>query len=145
MVFGAGTIFVSFADAFRERGGDAAGQEGSDVQLLPSFKVAPDHDRDLGIELHDWLRRHSGARRRRDPPMCNCTSGNLSLSDRDSGFTAARCPGMTNSLPFGVAGPCADHAFLAAEFVAFARRRVERTRNPGLDRITMGSAGIGHV
>src|ERR1700704_3797866 len=77
--------------------------------------------------------------------MCNCTSGNLSLSDRDSGFTAARCPGMTNSLPFGVAGACADHAFLAAEFVAFARRRVERTRNPGLDRRTMGSAGIGHA
>src|ERR1019366_5001920 len=29
-------------------------------------------------------------------------------------------PGMTNSLPPGVAGPGADHALLAAEFVAFA-------------------------
>src|ERR1700681_4148068 len=48
-------------------------------------------------------------------------------------------------LPLGVAGPGADHAFLAAEFVAFACRLVERTGNFGFDRVTVGTAGIGHV
>src|SRR6266436_5063416 len=48
-------------------------------------------------------------------------------------------------LPLGVAGPGADHAFLAAGFVAFAGRLVERTGNFGFDRITVGTAGIGHV
>ena len=28
-------------------------QERSDVQLLPRFEVGPDHDRDLGVELHE--------------------------------------------------------------------------------------------
>src|SRR5450631_3439662 len=58
---------------------------------------------------------------------------------RDSGFDASHRPGMTTNkyLPPGVAGPCADYAFLAAEFVAFARRQVERARNPRLDRVTV--------
>src|SRR5712664_3461081 len=62
-------------------------------------------------------------------------------------FAAARRPGMTivENLPLGVAGPGADHAFLAAELIALAGRLVERTRNPRLDRITVGTAGIGHV
>src|SRR4051812_2629910 len=33
-------------------------------------------------------------------------------------------------LPLGVAGPGADHAFLAAEFIAFFGRGVERAGNP---------------
>src|SRR3981189_3115015 len=39
-------------------------------------------------------------------------------------FAAARRPGMTivEKLPLGVAGPGADHAFLAAGCVAFAGR-----------------------
>src|ERR1700687_1064792 len=52
---------------------------------------------------------------------------------------------IERSLPLGVAGPGADDAFLAAGCVAFAGRLVERTGNPGLDRITMRAAGIGHV
>src|SRR3984957_10309196 len=53
---------------------------------------------------------------------------------------------MTGSVSSpGVAGPGADHAFLAAEFVAFARRLVQRTRNPRFDRVAVGTAGIGHV
>src|ERR1700721_1836784 len=49
------------------------------------------------------------------------------------------------TLTLGVAGPGADHALLAAEFVALARGFVERTRNPGLDGIAVRAAGIGHV
>src|SRR5580704_8722283 len=48
-------------------------------------------------------------------------------------------------LSLGVAGPGADHAFLAAEFIAFFRRFIERTRNMRLDRVAMGAAGVGHV
>src|ERR1039457_1227532 len=56
-------------------------------------------------------------------------------------------PGMTivENLPPGVAGPGADHALLAAEFVAFARGLIQRVRNPGLDGIAVSAAGIGHV
>src|ERR1700733_622901 len=71
-----------------------------------------------------------------DSPMCN----------RTSRLGAPRRPGMTEvKSPLGVAGPGADHAFLAAEFIALARGFVERTRNPGLDGIAVGAAGIGHV
>src|ERR1700682_6501734 len=52
---------------------------------------------------------------------------------------------IVEKLPLGVAGPGADHAFLAAGFVAFAGRLVERTGNPGLDRVAVGAAGGGHV
>jgi hypothetical protein len=52
---------------------------------------------------------------------------------------------LENALAPGVAGPGADDAFLAAEFVAFARGGIERGRNPRLDRIAMGAAGIGEV
>src|SRR5882724_11230372 len=45
----------------------------------------------------------------------------------------------------GVAGPGADHAFLAAELVAFARRLVQRVRNLRPDGVAVGTAGIGHV
>src|SRR6202034_1265636 len=44
-----------------------------------------------------------------------------------------------------VAGPGADHAFLAAELVTLARGFIERVRNVRLDRIAMGPAGVGHV
>jgi len=40
----------------------------------------------------------------------------------------------------GVAGPGADHGFLAAEFVTLAGRGVERARNVRLDRVAMGAA-----
>src|SRR6185437_10175081 len=46
------------------------------------------------------------------------------------------------NLALGVAGPGSDHAFLAAELVAFAGGFVERTRNPGLDRIAVGTARV---
>src|SRR5271163_3847299 len=49
------------------------------------------------------------------------------------------------ALSLGVAGPGPDHAFLAAIFVAFAGGFVERTRNVRLDRIAVGTAGVGHV
>src|ERR1700733_4634002 len=48
-------------------------------------------------------------------------------------------------LPLGVAGPGADHAFLAAIFIAFLRRRVQRTGDVGFYRVAMGAAGVGHV
>src|SRR5436305_2785980 len=55
-------------------------------------------------------------------------------------------PGMTASLsPLGVAGPGADDAFLAAEFVALAGGGVERVRNFGFYGIAMRAAGISHV
>src|SRR5258705_11764301 len=47
--------------------------------------------------------------------------------------------------PLGVAGPGADHAFLAAEFVTLAGRLVERAGNLWLDRVAVGAAGIGDV
>jgi hypothetical protein len=47
-----GTVLVRFADAFRKGGGNAAGEERSDIQLLPRLEVGPNHDRDLGVELH---------------------------------------------------------------------------------------------
>ena len=49
------------------------------------------------------------------------------------------------ALPFGVAGPGADDAFLAAEFVALLGRGVERARNLRFHGIAVGTAGIGHV
>src|SRR5215218_6644042 len=48
-------------------------------------------------------------------------------------------------LPLGVAGPGADHAFLAAEFVALLGRGIERAGNLRFDGIAMGAAGIFHV
>src|SRR5258708_4682386 len=54
-------------------------------------------------------------------------------------------PGMTATLPLGVAGPGADDALLAAELVAFARRLVQRARNLRPDRIAVRPARIGHV
>src|SRR5882724_10601908 len=73
----------------------------------------------------------------RDSPMRNCASE----------VHANACPGMTiaEKLPLGVAGPGADHAFLAAEFVAFFGRGVERARNLRLHRVAVGAAGIGDV
>src|SRR2546430_9786733 len=47
--------------------------------------------------------------------------------------------------PLGVASPGADHAFLAAEFVALPCRGVERTRNFRFYGVAVGTAGIGHV
>src|SRR6185295_1900571 len=65
---------------------------------------------------------------------------------RDSGFDAPHRPGMTIAKsPLGVAGPGADHAFLAAEFVALLGRRVERIGNFGFCGIAVGTAWIGHV
>src|SRR3981189_511018 len=64
---------------------------------------------------------------------------------RDSGLDASHRPGMTiTESPLGVAGPGADHAFLAAEFVALLCRGVERTRNFRLHGVAVGTAGIGH-
>src|SRR5579864_5741342 len=67
-------------------------------------------------------------------------------SSRGCHFGKARKRGSRNFRPleqdsardaiasaFSVAGPCADHAFLAAELVAFTGRFVERTRNMRLD------------
>src|SRR3954471_9342868 len=47
--------------------------------------------------------------------------------------------------PLGVAGPGADDAFLAAEFVALLGGGVERGGDLRLHGVTMGAAGIGHV
>src|SRR3954447_5255118 len=47
--------------------------------------------------------------------------------------------------PLGVAGPGADHAFLAAELVTLLGRGIERTRNFRFYGIAVGTAGIGHV
>src|SRR6266478_1584153 len=104
-IFGARTIFVRLADTLRKSGRDARCQERSHVQLLPRFEVGPDRDRDLGIEWHGCSSVIPGCAVRRRPQMCNCTSGNLFLSNRDStmrncalGFAATRRPGMTDSL-----------------------------------------------
>ena len=51
-IFRAGAVFISLADARRKRSGDAACEKRSDVQLLPDLEIGPDHDRDLGVELH---------------------------------------------------------------------------------------------
>src|SRR5689334_6439703 len=63
----------------------------------------------------------------------------------DSGFDAIASPRNDTKLPLRVAGPGADHAVLAAEFVAFAGGFVERTRNMRAHRITVGTAGVAHV
>src|SRR4029450_636560 len=47
--------------------------------------------------------------------------------------------------PLGVAGPGADHAFLAAEFVALFGRGVERAGYSGFHGVAVGAARIGHV
>src|SRR6202158_2459603 len=52
---------------------------------------------------------------------------------------------LSRKSALGVAGPGADPAFLAAVFVAFAGCRVERTRNMGFHRVTVGAARVGHV
>src|SRR5947209_18091072 len=52
-------------------------------------------------------------------------------------------PGMT--LAPGVAGPGADHAFLAAEIVAFFCGGVQRGGDLRLDRIAVRAAGVAHV
>src|SRR4029453_6537486 len=55
-------------------------------------------------------------------------------------------PGRTiTESPLGVAGPGADHAFLAAEFVTLLCRGVERARDFGFYGIAVRAAGIGHV
>jgi hypothetical protein len=48
-------------------------------------------------------------------------------------------------LALGVASPGADHAFLAAELVAFLGRGIERARYLRRHGVAMGAAGIGHV
>ena len=55
-------VAIGLADAFGEFGGDAAAEEGGDVELLPRFQIGPDHDRDLGVEVHGGPQCHSGAR-----------------------------------------------------------------------------------
>src|SRR5205085_7745061 len=47
--------------------------------------------------------------------------------------------------PLGVAGPGADHAFLAAEIVAFFGGFVQRVRDLRLDCIAVSAAGIDQV
>src|ERR1043166_6440877 len=47
--------------------------------------------------------------------------------------------------PPGIAGPGADHAFLAAEIVAFFGGFVQRVRDLRLDRIAVSAARIDHV
>src|SRR5207237_8832862 len=65
---------------------------------------------------------------------------------RDSRFASSTRPGMTAKLsPLGVAGPGADDAFLAAEFVALPGRGVEGAGNFRLHGIAMRAAGISHV
>src|SRR6185312_4611461 len=62
---------------------DAAGEIGRDVELLPRFEIGPDHDRDLGVELHDGSEPSFRDARSADP------------ESRDSGSGAAHRPGMT--------------------------------------------------
>src|SRR5215468_9526074 len=65
---------------------------------------------------------------------------------RDSGLGSTSRPGTTIAeSPPGVAGPGADHAFLAAELIALLGRGVERGRNLRFDGIAVSAAGIGHV
>src|ERR1700750_5650 len=78
----------------------------------------------------------------RDSPMCNCTSEVRAYAHRGMMINTTKL--CRRSAP-GVAGPGADHAFLAAEFVAFARRGVECRRYLRLDRVAMGAAGVGHI
>src|SRR6185312_12052231 len=54
-------------------------------------------------------------------------------------------PMTAKGLSLGVAGPGADHAFLAAVFVAFARGGIERGRDLRLDGIAIGTARVGHI
>src|SRR5438445_6967917 len=97
--------------------------------------------------------RHSGARRLARAMMCNCTSENpysrswLWILRCAIAHRSSRCarPGMTRKSPLGVAGPGADDAFLATEFVAFFGRGVERAGNLRLHRLAVCAAGIGHV
>ena len=84
--------------------------------------------------------RHSGAMRSIEPGISRFPDVQLHIS----GSHYVR-PGMTNNSTPGVAGPGADHALLAADIVALFRRRVQRTGNVRLHRVTMGAAGIGHV
>src|SRR3954470_4931834 len=56
-------------------------------------------------------------------------------------------PGMTTmrTSALGVAGPGADHAFLAAKIVALFGRGVQRGGNLRFYCVAMGAAGVGHV
>src|SRR3954465_963800 len=71
--------------------------------------------------------------------VSNC----MGYSLRHSGPREGARPGVT--LALGVAGPGADHAFLAAEIVAFLGGGVQRGRDLGLDRVAVGAAWVGHV
>src|SRR5580765_3919445 len=59
--------------------------------------------------------------------------------------SAPRSRTRKQALSLGVAGPGADHTFLAAEFVALLCCGVERTGNFRFYGIAVGAAGIGHV
>src|SRR5205085_12471191 len=63
---------------------------------------------------------------------------------RDSGFASRPGTTVAKSSP-GVAGPGADDAFLAAEFVALAGGGIERGGDLWLHRIAVRAAGILHV
>ena len=41
-IFRAGAVAIGLADAFGKRRGNAAGEEGSDVELLPRFEIEPE-------------------------------------------------------------------------------------------------------
>ena len=47
-----GRILIRLADRLGGGGGDAGGEEGGDVQLLPDGEVGQDEDGDLGVEGH---------------------------------------------------------------------------------------------
>src|SRR5258708_5387950 len=83
--------------------------------------------------------RHSGMRPLRAQTRNPEASSNVWIPGSREG---AR-PGMT--LALGVAGPGADHAFLAAKIVAFFGRGVQRGGDLGFDRVAVGAAGVGHV
>src|SRR6187397_123776 len=63
----------------------------------------------------------------------------------DRARTAPLTRATTAPSSLGVAGPGANHAFLAAELVAFAGRCIERARNLRLHGVAVRAAGVGHV
>ena len=99
-------------------------------QPMSQFKISEGFPKDGPCRLYVAVTpvnlRRFGARRRLSPGETIRTHMQKTLSP------AVACPGAYNAFP-------------AAEFIALARRRVERAGDVRFDRVTMSAAGIGDV
>jgi hypothetical protein len=60
-ISGAGTVFIGATDTGGKGGGNAAGEKMRRLSASAmALEIGPDHDRNLGVELHDCSSRHPG-------------------------------------------------------------------------------------